>query len=154
MAALDSMATRSSIPVRFVNELPAELELPPELERNAYFIVAEAVTNAEKHSGASAVTLRAWLRQVAEPAETWLELTVSDDGVGGAQRTPDHGIAGLEERVHGLGGILTLTSPRGGPTVVVVQLPLASAAPGAAAPASAASASPAPKKPRPRTPTS
>jgi signal transduction histidine kinase len=129
VAALDSMATRSSIPVRFVSELPADLELPPELERNAYFIVAEAVTNAEKHSGATTVTLRVWLRREAEPEETWLDLTVSDDGVGGAVRTPDHGIAGLEERVHGLGGTLALTSPRGGPTVVMVQLPLTSALP-------------------------
>lgn len=171
VAALDSMATRSSIPVRFVSELPAELELPPELERNAYFIVAEAVTNAEKHSGATTVTLRTWLRRVAEPEETWLDLTVSDDGVGGAVRQPDHGIAGLEERVHGLGGILTLTSPRGGPTVVMVQLPLTSALPTsvavseapladvtspttAPAPAAPAPAASAPKKPRTRKPTS
>jgi signal transduction histidine kinase len=165
VAALDSMATRSSIPVRFVNELPAELELPPELERNAYFIVAEAVTNAEKHSGAAAVTLRTWLRRTSEHEETWLDLTVSDDGVGGAERRPDHGIAGLEERVHGLGGILTLTSPHGGPTVVMVQLPLTTAAPAptvdltAELPASVAdaavSAAPVvPKKPRPHKPTS
>jgi signal transduction histidine kinase len=154
VAALDSMATRSSIPVRFVSELPADLVLPPELERNAYFIVAEAVTNAEKHSGATAITLRVWLREVAEPAETWLELTVSDDGVGGAVRTPDHGLAGLEERAHGLSGILTLTSPRGGPTVVMVQLPVATAgaAPVAEAPTDVAPA--APKKPRARKTTS
>jgi signal transduction histidine kinase len=153
VAALDSMAARSSIPVRFVSELPADLELPPELERNAYFIVAEAVTNAEKHSGATAVTLRAWLRGGGTagetPEETWLDLTVSDDGVGGAERRPDHGIAGLEERVHGLGGILTLTSPRGGPTVVVVQLPLAVAPAAAPAPTP-----PAPTKPRTRKTTS
>jgi len=158
VAALDSMATRSSIPVRFVSELPADLELPPELERNAYFIVAEAVTNAEKHSGATAVTLRAWLRHGAEPEETWLDLTVSDDGVGGAVRRPDHGIAGLEERVHGQGGILTLTSPRGGPTVVMVQLPLTSAEPAPSADPSESSAAAAPtpvsKKPRSRKPSS
>ena len=163
VAALDSMATRSSIPVKFVSEVPADLELPPELERNAYFIVAEAVTNAEKHSGATAVTLRAWLRRVAEPDETWLDLTVSDDGVGGAVRTPHHGIAGLEERVHGLGGILTLTSPRGGPTVVMVQLPLTTAMPAsgatatpapATAPASGSAPKAAPKKPRTPKPTS
>jgi signal transduction histidine kinase len=162
VAALDSMATRSSIPVRFISELPADLELPPELERNAYFIVAEAVTNAEKHSGATAVTLRAWLRRIPEPDETWLDLTVSDDGVGGAVRTPGHGIAGLEERVHGLGGTLALTSPRGGPTVVMVQLPLTISTPASDAPVTAAtavapatpSAPAAPKKPRARKQTS
>jgi signal transduction histidine kinase len=158
VAALDSMATRSSIPVRFVSELPADLELPPELERNAYFIVAEAVTNAEKHSGATAVTLRTWLRHVSEPEETWLDLTVSDDGVGGAVRRPNHGIAGLEERVHGQGGILTLTSPRGGPTVVMVQLPLTSAEPAPSVDPSespaAAAPTPASKKPRSGKPSS
>ncbi|MDP9028701.1 MAG: hypothetical protein M3N46_14320, partial [Actinomycetota bacterium] len=98
-------------------------------------------------------TLRAWLRQLAHPEETWLDLTVADDGVGGAVRRPDHGIAGLEERVHGLGGILTLTSPRGGPTVVMVQLPLASAS-DSAVPTATVPTLTAPKKPRTRKPTS
>lgn len=151
VAALDSMATRSSIPVRFVSEVPADLELPPELERNAYFLVVEAVTNAEKHSGASQVTVRVWARSIPDPDDTWLDLTISDDGVGGAVVTPGHGIAGMQERVNGLGGTLTLTSPRGGPTVVMVQLPLAAAAPTVVTPP--ATPTP-PKKPRTRKPTS
>ncbi len=139
VAALDSMASRSSIPVTFVSEVPEGTELPPELERNAYFLAAEAVTNAEKHSGATAVTLRVWLRH--EPADdTWLDLTVTDNGAGGAVAAPGHGLAGLAERVHGLGGTLTVTSPRGGPTVVVAQLPVSAKAQGA------------PKTPAPRTP--
>lgn len=122
VAALDSMASRSSIPVTFVAELPDGTELPAELERNAYFIAAEAVTNAEKHSKATAVTMRVWLRQ--EASGSHLDLTVSDDGVGGAAAITGHGIAGLQERVHGLGGTLTVNSPDGGPTVVVAALPL------------------------------
>jgi signal transduction histidine kinase len=124
VAALDSMATRATVPVTFVAELPDGTSLPTELERNAYFIAAEALTNAEKHARATAVTLRVWLRRIPETDETWLDLTVSDDGIGGAVATPGHGIAGLEERVHGLGGILTVTSPHGGPTVVIAQLPV------------------------------
>ncbi|MFC5501974.1 sensor histidine kinase [Lysinimonas soli] len=132
VAALGALATRATIPVRFVSDVPEGMELPPELERNAYFIAAEAVTNAEKHSRATGATLRVWLRRIADSDETWLELTVSDDGVGGAVATPGHGLAGLEERVHGLGGILTVTSPRGGPTVVIAQLPVTSALPASA----------------------
>jgi signal transduction histidine kinase len=123
VAALDSMAGRSSIPVKFVAEVPEGTALPAELERNAYFLAVEAVTNAEKHSGAKNVTLRVWVRQEPDAGEKWLELAVSDDGVGGATATAGHGIAGLEERVHGLGGTLTVTSPDGGPTVVSAQLP-------------------------------
>jgi signal transduction histidine kinase len=122
VAALDSMASRSSIPVTFVAELPEGTELPAELERNAYFIAAEAVTNAEKHSKATEVTLRVWLRQEADGSH--LDLTVSDDGVGGATDATGHGIAGLQERVHGLGGTLTVNSPDGGPTVIVAELPV------------------------------
>ncbi|MEP6842390.1 MAG: ATP-binding protein, partial [Pseudolysinimonas sp.] len=124
--ALDSMASRSSIPVKFVAEVPEGTALPAELERNAYFLAAEALTNAEKHSGAKNVTLRVWLRQDAAAGQNWLDLTVWDDGVGGAATTPGHGIAGLEERVHGLGGILTVSSPDGGPTVVTAELPFGS----------------------------
>ncbi len=179
VAALDSMASRSTIPVRLVAELPEGATLPPETERNAYFIVAEAVTNAEKHSQATSIKVRVAERtanaaangSAGRPAmgsasgpgigpsgvaaETWLDLTVSDDGVGGAAATPGHGIAGLEERVLGLGGILSLVSPAGGPTVVTVQLPLTTAAESRSpAPDSTPAAPTAPKKPRTRKPTS
>lgn len=123
VAALESMAGRSSIPVTFVAEVPDDIVLPPELERNAYFLAVETVTNAEKHSGATNVTVRVWVRREPDDGGTWLDLTVTDDGVGGATAVPGHGIAGLEERVHGLGGTLTVTSPAGGPTVVAAQLP-------------------------------
>jgi signal transduction histidine kinase len=123
VAALDSMAGRSSIPVKFVAEVPDDVVLPAELERNAYFLAVEAVTNAEKHSGAKNVTLRVWVRHEPDGGGSWLDMTVSDDGVGGAAPTPGHGIAGLEERAHGLGGTLTVSSPVGGPTVVFAQLP-------------------------------
>jgi len=141
VAALDSMASRSSIPVKFVSAVPDGTALPAELERNVYFLAAEAVTNAEKHSRAKNVTMRVWVRYEPDTGRSWLELTVSDDGVGGATATPGHGIAGLEERAHGLGGTLTVTSPVGGPTVMVAQLPFVGSTPAkSAAPASSPAA--------------
>ncbi|MEO6533590.1 MAG: sensor histidine kinase [Pseudolysinimonas sp.] len=151
VAALDSMASRSSIPVKFVAEVAEGTQLPAELERNAYFLAAEAITNAEKHSGAKSVTMRVWVRSEPDTGE-WLDLAVSDDGVGGATATAGHGIAGLEERVHGLGGNLTVTSPDGGPTVVTAQLPFSGSTTVAAPPSTRrkpAAGSPAKGEPRP-----
>ena len=147
VAALDSMASRSSIPVTFVSAVPEGTVLNPELERNTYFLAAEAITNAEKHSGAKNVTMRVWVRDEPDAGGAWLDLTVSDDGVGGAAANEGHGIAGLEERVHGLGGTLTVTSPQGGPTVVLAQLPITGPTPSstraAMSPARSAAKSPA-----------
>ena len=133
VAALDSMASRSSIPVTFVSAVPDDTVLPAEVERNMYFLAAEAVTNAEKHSQAKKVTMRVWVRDDSS-GRSWLDLTVSDDGMGGATALPGHGIAGLEERAHGLGGTVTVTSPIGGPTVVSAQLPFSGSEPAKSTP--------------------
>lgn len=142
VAALESLAVRSAVTVRVVSSLPAGTDLPTELERNAYFIAAEGLTNAVKHSGATAIDLRLDLRRVPESdetrglssesrsgarIETWLDVTVSDDGRGGARPKPEHGLAGLQERVLGQGGTLEISSPKGGPTVVTAHLPVATA---------------------------
>lgn len=124
IAALESLAARGAVPIRFHTEIPAGTELPPELERNAYFIVAEAVTNAAKHASASNVDLTVLLRRIPDIDQTWLDLTVSDDGRGGAAVAPGHGLANLRERVQGLGGVLEVTSPAGGPTVIAAHLPV------------------------------
>ena len=124
VAALESLAVRSAVTVRVVSSLPEVTDLPTELERNAYFIAAEGLTNAVKHSGASAIDLRLDLRRLPETDETWLDITVSDDGRGGAAAVPGHGLAGLQERVLGQGGTLEISSPAGGPTVVVAHLPV------------------------------
>ena len=125
VAALESLAVRSAVTVRVVSSLPPETDLPTELERNAYFIAAEGLTNAVKHSGASAIDLRLDLRRVPdETDQTWLDITVTDDGRGGAAAVPGHGLAGLQERVLGQGGTLEITSPAGGPTVVAAHLPV------------------------------
>jgi signal transduction histidine kinase len=54
---------------------------------------------------------------------------VSDDGVGGASASPGHGLAGIEERLRGLGGTVEVRSPAGGPTIVLAHLPLATSLP-------------------------
>jgi len=125
VAALESLAVRSAVTVRVVSSLPEGTELPTELERNAYFIAVEGLTNAVKHSGASAIDLRLDLRRVPDSEETWLDVTVTDDGRGGAKPLPEHGLAGLQERVLGQGGTLDISSPKGGPTVVTAHLPIA-----------------------------
>ncbi|GAB3034970.1 sensor histidine kinase [Parafrigoribacterium mesophilum] len=124
VAALESLTVRSPIPVRFVNELASEISLPQEIERNAYFVATELLTNATKHSGASGVELRLALRRIPGPDDTWLDLSVTDDGTGGAQTLPGHGLAGLDERMRGLGGMLQVHSPAGGPTTVTAHLPV------------------------------
>jgi signal transduction histidine kinase len=124
VAALESLAVRSAVTVRVVSTLPDGLELPTELERNAYFIAAEGLTNAVKHSGGSAIDLRLDLRRVPDGDMTWLDISVTDDGRGGAAAVPGHGLAGLQERVLGLGGTLEISSPAGGPTVVTAHLPV------------------------------
>ena len=118
IAALESAADRSTVPVKIVDELGAA-PLPQEIERNAYFVVSEALANVAKHSGATEATVRVWTDD--EPS---LTVAVFDNGSGGAVAKPGHGLAGLEERLHGLGGTLSVDSPTGGPTSVVAHLPL------------------------------
>ena len=117
VAALESAADRSPVPVKIVDELAAPL--PQEIERNAYFVASEALANVAKHSQAKEATVRVWTDD--EPS---LTVAVFDDGVGGAVAKPGHGLAGLEERLRGLGGTLDVHSPAGGPTSVIAHLPL------------------------------
>ncbi|WP_349897148.1 sensor histidine kinase [Parafrigoribacterium soli] len=127
VAALESAAVRSAIPARIVSELPEGTELPQEIERNAYFVASEALTNAAKHSDATMVRVTVALRRPPESDETWLDLVITDDGRGGADILDGHGLAGLHERLRGIGGTLDVQSPAGGPTVISAQLPIASA---------------------------
>lgn len=134
-AALESLATRSSIPVALETELGATANLPDEVARNAYFVASELIANAAKHSSASSITVS------VTTADDALVVAVTDDGVGGAAEKTGHGLAGLRDRAAGMGGTFALVSPEGGPTEVRVTLPIAGvgAASGAAAPTSAVS---------------
>jgi signal transduction histidine kinase len=121
-SALESLAARSPVPVILELELPTDSTLPAAIERNAYFIAAELLTNAAKHSGASAIRLRISTRDAGASGH-WLDLWVTDNGHGGATPVAGHGLAGLDERVRGLGGVLVVDSPVGGPTVVGAHFP-------------------------------
>jgi signal transduction histidine kinase len=115
-AAVEALAARSPVPVA----LSADTARRPGLavESAAYFVVAEALTNAAKHSGASRVDVR-----IAAPPGA-LTVEVSDDGVGGADPA-GQGLDGLRRRVEALDGTLEVESPPGGPTLLRASLPCA-----------------------------
>lgn len=100
----------------------------PEVARTVYFVVAELITNVVKHSGATAVTLKAALRPSVSGAPSMLDVWVVDNGRGGAVYSPGHGLEGLRERIAGLRGMLVVDSPVGGPTSVGAHVPLVAAA--------------------------
>ncbi len=116
-AALGALARRSPIPVDL--DMRAEGRLPEHAEVSAYYVVAEALTNAARHARASAVSVE------VETAGDVLRVTVRDDGVGGADFTGGTGLDGLKDRVEALGGRIFLDSPRGAGTSLRVELPLA-----------------------------
>jgi signal transduction histidine kinase len=118
IAALESAATRSPIPTTLENTLPGETTLPQETERNAYFVASEALTNAIKHSSAQHIVI------AVSATEADLLVIVTDDGAGGAITRAGHGLAGLRERMRGVGGTLEVDSPAGGPTRLTARLPL------------------------------
>ncbi|MCU1513596.1 MAG: sensor histidine kinase, partial [Microbacteriaceae bacterium] len=124
VAALGSLAVRSPVPTSVLDETIEGTTLPEDIERNAYFVASELLTNVAKHASATRATVRLSIRRLPAPAGDWLDVSVTDDGVGGAIKSETHGIAGLEERLHGVGGMLDVESPEGGPTVVTAHLPI------------------------------
>ena len=116
-AALATLADRSALPVTV--SVALEERLPPAVESAAYFVVAEALANAAKHSGASRIAVRVGRRG------DLLEVEIEDDGRGGADPSGG-GLTGLRRRVEALDGTLAVTSPQGGPTIVRVELPCGS----------------------------
>jgi len=123
-AALASLGLASAVPVRAEFDPALDAAVSPEIARTVYFVVAELITNAVKHSGASEATLRAWVRPSTTGEQPLLEVWLIDDGRGGAAAVAGHGLAGLSERVHGLRGDLDMQSPDGGPTTIGVRIPL------------------------------
>ncbi|MEE1819656.1 sensor histidine kinase [Streptomyces sp. SP18ES09] len=115
--ALGGVAQRCGIPLRVRFEA-GDAPLPPAVEAAAYFVVSEAVTNAAKHSAASAVQVR------VTRLGPLLTVRVEDDGRGGADPAGS-GLTGLRSRVSALDGTLHVESPLGGPTTLVAELPCA-----------------------------
>ena len=113
--ALEMLAGRASLPV----ELSVTLDerLPGPVEAAAYYIVAEALTNASKHARASRV------RVGLSRSDGSVLVEVADDGVGGADRRRGSGVRGLGDRVEALGGKLELRSPAGSGTTLSAHIP-------------------------------
>ncbi|HRI98278.1 MAG TPA: histidine kinase, partial [Nocardioides sp.] len=115
-AALGELTVRATVPVEATVDVPDSL--PPHVETAVYFIVAEALTNVAKHSGATRTALGVWMENGG------VQVRVEDDGVGGAHPAKGSGLAGLQQRVLAADGRLEVTSPEGGPTVVHAFLPV------------------------------
>jgi signal transduction histidine kinase len=114
--ALDALAHRSRIPVTF--DLRTDARLPERVEVTAYYVVSEALTNAAKHSNASGVEV------AADAIDDAFRLSVSDDGVGGADLTRGSGLVGLKDRVEAIGGTLTVQSSPGQGTRLNIEVPV------------------------------
>jgi signal transduction histidine kinase len=115
-AAVGEMAATSPIPVDVVVRLPDRL--PTTVEVTAYFVVVEALTNVAKHAGAQRAVV------AAEISGGHLALEIRDDGCGGADPCRGSGLIGLADRVAAVDGTVAISSPRGGPTLLRVEIPL------------------------------
>jgi signal transduction histidine kinase len=114
--ALKTLARRSPIPVDL--QVHANERLPEPVEVSAYYVVAEALTNAAKHSRASAVEVE------VEVAGEVLRVAVRDDGTGGADLARGTGLVGLKDRVEALGGRIFLESRSGAGTSLQAEFPV------------------------------
>jgi signal transduction histidine kinase len=114
-AAVDALADRAPVPVQV--DIP-EQRHPPSVESAAYFITAEALANVAKYASATTARITATCSGDA------LEITVEDDGAGGATPSPGSGLSGLQDRVAALTGTLTVDSPPGAGTRIRARLPL------------------------------
>jgi signal transduction histidine kinase len=118
--AVKALARRSPLPVKL--DINLDGRLPDHVEVAAYYVVAEALTNAAKHARPTAI----WV--AADLVDGRLRLTVRDDGIGGADPVNGSGLTGLTDRVEALGGTITVHSPPGEGTTLQVWLPVSATA--------------------------
>ncbi len=114
-SAVEDVAARSVTPIELV-ELP-RVRLDETTEATAFYLIREAVTNAERHAHASVIRVRAQLRTAS------LTVEVEDDGVGGAFERNDRGLQGLRDRVEATGGRFELDSEPGRGTRIAAEIP-------------------------------
>lgn len=113
---LRTLSRRSAIPVEL--EISTPERFADHIEAAAYYVVSELLTNATRHARASAA------RVAVGQLSGVLHVSVHDDGVGGADPARGTGLIGLRDRVEALGGTISVESPIGGGTAVLVCLPL------------------------------
>ncbi len=115
-AAITALAARNTVPTSVD---VGDVRLSDVAQNAAYFVVAEALANMEKHSGATRCSVE------IHPLGGVVVVVVTDNGVGGASLSRGHGLAGLADRLAGVDGTLTVTSPAGGPTQITATIPAA-----------------------------
>ncbi|GAA1286660.1 MULTISPECIES: sensor domain-containing protein [Streptomyces] len=114
-AALSSVASRCTVPVKVTADLPQRPAAA--IEGIAYFTVSELLQNVSKHSGARSASVDVW-----RSADRLL-IQVQDDGRGGASLDKGTGMSGLADRLGAVDGLFVVDSPEGGPTTVTAELP-------------------------------
>lgn len=112
--AVAALGRRCPLPVAV--DVATVAAVPPEVTLAAYYVVAEALSNAVKHAAATRISV------VVRDTAAALTVEVVDDGRGGAQARPGSGLAGLRDRVEALGGTLRISGTEG--TRVAAELPL------------------------------
>jgi signal transduction histidine kinase len=127
--ALKGLARRSPVPVHA--DIQVDGRLPDSVEIAAYYVVAEALTNAAKHADASLVTVDVafdpggdHLLDHEGPQPAVLHIAVSDNGRGGAEFEHGSGLIGVQDRVEALGGRVGLRSPAGAGTTLDIAIPV------------------------------
>ena len=115
--AIHSLTDGSPVPIQ-VLKLPSG-RLNPTAEATAYYVVAEALTNAQRHARAKQITIR-----LIESGR-FLRVEVADDGGGGADERNGSGLQGLRDRVEAVGGRLRVASGVSRGTLVRADIPLA-----------------------------
>jgi signal transduction histidine kinase len=114
--ALKALARRSAVPVEL--DLPAARRLPQPVGVAAYYAVSEALANAAKHARASVVHIE------LDTPNTLVRLAIRDDGIGGADPARGSGLTGLRDRIEAVGGTFDVTSPTGGGTTLLIEIPV------------------------------
>jgi signal transduction histidine kinase len=116
-AAIGALALDSPLRTQLTSELDGQSRLLAPVESAAYFAVSELLANVSKHAQASQV----WIDMRHEAGA--LKIAVTDDGRGGADPGRGTGLHGIERRLAAFDGVLALSSPPGGPTVVTLEIP-------------------------------
>ena len=114
--ALKALARRSAVPVEL--DLRTGRRLPDQVEVTAYYAVSEALANAVKHAHASVVHVE------LDVPDATLRLAIRDDGIGGADPARGSGLTGLRDRIEAVGGTFDVTSPAGGGTTLLIEIPV------------------------------
>ncbi|MCK9877012.1 histidine kinase [Frankia sp. Ag45/Mut15] len=112
VGAVRALALDLALPVTVTGEFPPDLAAP--VESALYFAVAECLTNAVRHAGASAIEV------TFQPDP---RIVVADDGTGGADPTRGSGLPGIIGRLATVDARLDISSPPGGPTLMTITLP-------------------------------